>query len=42
MGKEAIKLLLEIIYEKDLHQQKKVNVILEPVAFFRQSSMKPK
>ena len=40
MGKEAFKLLLDQIYEKDLHQYKKVNIILEPVARFRQSSMR--
>ena len=40
MGKEAFKLLLDQIYEKDLHPHKKVNVILEPVARFRESSMR--
>lgn len=40
MGKEAFKLLLDQIYEKDLHHHKKVNIILEPVARFRQSSMR--
>jgi len=40
MGKEAFKLLLESIYEKEKVQLKKVNVMLEPIARFRQSSMK--
>jgi LacI family transcriptional regulator len=40
MGKEAFKLLLELIYEKEEVQLKKVNVVLEPIARFRESSMK--
>ncbi len=43
MGKEAFKLLLDQIYEKDLHHHhKRVSIMLEPVAFYRQSSMKGK
>ena len=40
MGKEAFKLLLELIYEKEEVQLKKVNVVLEPIARFRESSFK--
>ncbi len=40
MGREAFKLLLDQIDEKDLHHQKKVSVILEPVPCFRQSTQK--
>lgn len=40
MGREAFKLLLELIYEKEEVQLKKVNVVLEPIARFRQSSMR--
>ncbi len=40
MGKEAFKLLLDQIYEKDMHPHKKVNIILEPVARFRESSLR--
>ena len=40
MGKEAFKLLLELIYEKEEVQLKKVNVVLEPIARFRESSLK--
>jgi len=40
MGKEAFKLLLELIYEKEEVQLKKINVVLEPIARFRQSSTK--
>jgi LacI family transcriptional regulator len=40
MGREAFKLLLELIYEKEEVQLKKINVVLEPIARFRQSSMK--
>ncbi len=40
MGKEAFKLLLELIYDKEEVQLKKVNVVLEPIAHFRESSMK--
>ena len=42
MGKESFKLLLDQIYEKDLHHQKKVNITLEPLPFYRQSSVKEK
>ncbi len=42
MGREAFKLLLDQIYEKDLHHQKKVSVTLEPVPVFRQSSVREK
>ena len=42
MGKEAFKLLLELIYEKEEVQLKKVNIMLEPIACFRQSSMRQK
>lgn len=42
MGREAFKLLLDQIYEKDLHHQKKVSVTLEPVPFYRQSSAREK
>src|SRR6476469_155904 len=40
MGKEAFKLLLELIYEKEDVQLKKVNIVLEPIARFRESSLK--
>lgn len=40
MGKEAFKLLLDLIYEKGELTLKKVNVVLEPIARFRQSSTK--
>ncbi len=40
MGREAFKLLLDQIEEKDLNHQKKVSVILEPVPCFRQSTQK--
>ena len=40
MGKEAFKLLLDLIYEKEELTLKKVNVVLEPIARFRQSSTK--
>ncbi len=40
MGREAFKLLLDQIDEKDLHHQKKVSVILEPVPCFRQSTQR--
>jgi len=40
MGKEAFKLLLELIYDKEEVQLKRVNVVLEPIARFRQSSLK--
>ncbi len=42
MGREAFKLLLDQIYEKDLHHHKKVSVTLEPVPVFRQSSAREK
>ena len=34
MGREAFKLLLELIYEKEEVQLKKVNIVLEPIARF--------
>ena len=40
MGREAFKLLLELIYEKEEVQLKKVNIVLEPIARFRESSLK--
>ena len=40
MGREAFKLLLELIYNKEEHDLKTTNIMLEPVACFRQSSVK--
>ncbi len=42
MGREALKLLLDQIYEKDLHQHKRISITLDPVPYFRQSSAKGK
>ncbi len=41
MGKEAFKLLLDLIYKKEEHLLKTINVILDPVACYRQSSLRP-
>ncbi|GAA3943217.1 substrate-binding domain-containing protein [Chitinophaga oryziterrae] len=41
MGKEAFKLLMELIEDKgDVHVQKRTKIVLEPLAAFRQSSMR--
>lgn len=41
MGKEAFKLLLELIEDKgDIHVQRRTQIVLEPVTRFRQSSMR--
>ena len=40
MGKESIKLLLELISGKEKYQPKNRKIILEPIPIFRKSSMK--
>lgn len=41
MGKEAFKLLMELIEDKgDVHVQKRTKIVLEPLTAFRQSSMR--
>ena len=40
MGKESIKLLLELISGKENHKSKHRKIILEPIPIFRKSSMK--
>ena len=40
MGREAFTLLLKLITDKDEHHLKKINVVLEPVPYFRQSSLR--
>ncbi|MEP7141520.1 MAG: LacI family DNA-binding transcriptional regulator [Ferruginibacter sp.] len=42
MGKESIKLLLELISGKEKYKQKHSKIILEPIPIFRQSSMRNK
>ncbi|HEY8660133.1 MAG TPA: LacI family DNA-binding transcriptional regulator [Hanamia sp.] len=42
MGKESIKLLLELISPKEKNKQQNRKIILEPIPIFRESSMKKK
>jgi LacI family transcriptional regulator len=42
MGKEAFKLLIELIEEKGTKKQTKSKVVLEPVLIYRQSSLRKK
>lgn len=42
MGKESIKLLLELISPKEKNKQHNRKIILEPIPIFRESSMKKK
>jgi LacI family transcriptional regulator len=42
MGKESIKLLLELISPKEKNKQQNSKIILEPIPIFRESSMKKK
>jgi len=42
MGRESIKLLLELISSKEKDKAKKLKIILEPIPIFRKSSMKKK